>query len=119
TNKEGVFVFRNVKKGNYRLAGFEDLNMNKQYNAGDGQSGFIDTVLHIADTLQNIRLNLFPQHQGKIIDEKTVSPNKITLAFKYAAGNVKLLASPSNDIEFSLLNDTRDTLRYWYKNASP
>lgn len=119
TSKNGQFIFRNVKSGYYRLAGFEDLNMDKQYSSGDGQSGFIDSMLYITDTLQNIRLNLFPQHQGKILDEKIVFPNKITLAFKYAAGNMKLLASPPNDIEFELLNDTRDTLRYWYKNSAP
>lgn len=118
TDKNGSFIFRNVKRGNYRLAGFEDLNMNKEYNAGDGQSGFLDTVLHIADTIQNIRLNLFPQNQGNIINEKILEPNKITLAFKHAAGNVQLLTSPKNDIEFFFLNDSRDTLRYWYKNPS-
>lgn len=118
TDKNGSFNFRNIKRGNYRLAGFEDRNMNKEYNAGDGQSGFLDTVLYIVDTIQNIRLNLFPQNQGNLISEKTLEPNKITLAFNHAAGNVKLLASPKNDIEFFLLNDSRDTLRYWYKNTS-
>lgn len=118
TDKNGSFSFRNIKRGNYRLAGFEDRNMNKEYNAGDGQSGFLDTMLHIVDTIQNIRLNLFPQNQGNLISEKTLEPNKLTLAFNHAAGNVKLLASPKNDIEFFLLNDSRDTLRYWYKNTS-
>lgn len=118
TTKAGTFIFRNVKKGNYRIAGFEDKNLNRQYDAGDGQSGFIDGVFTLTDTVQNIQLNLFPQYKGKILDEKISAKNKLTLAFTHVAGDVKLLSAPLSEIEFVQLNPSRDTLTYWYRNSA-
>ncbi len=118
TDENGVFIFHNVKKGNYRIAAFEDKNINRQYDAGDGQSGFIDGTFALQDSIRDVQLNLFPQYKGKIIDDKLFAKNKIRLAFHYAVSDWKMSVSPPNEIEFSQLNDSRDTLYYWYKNTS-
>jgi len=119
TNKEGLFSLRNIKRGRYIVAAFEDKNMNRIFDRGDGISGFLDSIIFLQDTINNLKLNLFPSPKGKIVESYVPRGNKLDVAFSHPIEKVSVTASPKNDIEFATLNETRDTLFYWYKNANP
>ena len=119
TDKTGSFSLRNIKRGRYVVAAFEDKNMNRVFDRGDGISGFLDSVVVLQDTVRDLRLNLFPSTKGKIVESVVPRGNRIDVAFTHPIEKVSVTASPKNEIEYATLNETRDSLFYWYKNTSP
>ncbi len=117
TDKSGSFVLRNIKRGRYVVAAFEDKNLNRIFDRGDGISGFLDSIVALEDTILGLKLNLFPSTNGKIIESVVPRGNRIDVAFSHPIEKVSVVASPSNEIEFATLNESRDSLFYWYKNV--
>jgi uncharacterized protein (DUF2141 family) len=117
TDKSGAFVLRNIKQGNYFVAAFEDRNLNRIFDKGDGISGFLDSVVFLRDTIRNLKLNLFPSTKGKIVQSIVPRGNRIDIAFTHPIEKVSVTANPKNETEFAYLNETRDSLFYWYSNT--
>ena len=83
TNPLGMYRFRAIAEGKYRVVTYEDKNANLLIDAGE-EAGFTETEYSPIDSIKNIKLFAFTQPlytPGRIIDTINSATNQFELVF--------------------------------------
>jgi hypothetical protein len=84
TNKEGKYTFQNIRADTFKLLALKDGNLNYTYDKGLEQVGFIDSLIHLTDSVTfTIDLEVFVEEKPPQFSRLSSAQNgKINLAFK-------------------------------------
>ncbi len=124
TNKSGVFQFKYLKNGKYRMIALKDLDKSMTYNTISEKIGFIfDTISPYAmtDSSENVihpRLRTFTQESEiqRITSSNLVHKGKAIVTTHLPMKNPKINTMGHELV--LLFNPTKDTLQIWMKKPS-
>ncbi len=117
TDISGYWQQTHLKKGTYPVLAFDDKNGSKIYDFGDGKVGFLAKELSTNDTVENI-ISIFGDNKKTGINSIDIKDRKATIAFNKSIQNIEISSLPNPMVEFAVLNDNRDTLKYWFKTTT-
>lgn len=115
TDKDGNFLFTNLKENNYKIISLVETNSNKIYDSQEEELSYIDTVIKLKKNLDLNILKSFIEipNKVKIIDKK-INYNKVDLILNKKYANVKFIKIDPL-IDTIVLNKTNDTISLYYK----
>lgn len=117
TDNSGYWQLKHLKAGDYPVLAFDDKNGSKIYDYGDGKVGFLSGNITTKDSVQNI-ISLFDDDKKTGINSIEMKERKAVITFNKSIQNIEISSLPIPVVEFAVLNDSRDTLNYWFKTAS-
>ena len=117
TDNSGTWQLKNLKSGTYPVLAFDDKNGSKVYDYGDGKVGFLATKIATKDSIENI-ISIFSDNKKAGINSLELKDRKATIAFNKPIQKIEIKSLPLPRVEFAMLNDSRDTLSYWFKSVS-
>jgi uncharacterized protein (DUF2141 family) len=112
------FHITNLKKGTYKLVALKDFNSNYQYNPKQDKIGFVSHPINIP-TDSTFELNLFKEIPNfKVFKPLENRMGKIIFGFEGVRDSLLHIAlqtkTPSDFKSFVNLEESKDTLNYWY-----
>ena len=124
TDKEGMFEFKYIAQGKYKIIALKDDDKSLTYNNVSEKIAFsADTINPIyitdsCDTVKNIILNTFVQESGKqrITSSNMVKTGKVLIITQYPLVSPKITTFGTEVVTY--INDTRDTLQIWTMQAA-
>jgi hypothetical protein len=117
TDKSGYWQLKHLKSGTYPVLAFDDKNGSKMYDYGDGKVGFLHNNVSTTDSLENI-IFLFSDNKKTAINSIELKDRKGVIAFNNPIQSIEINSEPNPIAEYAVLNDSRDTLLYWFKSTS-
>lgn len=117
TDKNGLFSIQNVKAGNYNIYALKDQNYDYQYDQPNELIAFSDSTIIMKDSLTpNVKLYLFDENKRKLdMDEvRSIEPGRLTISYTRPIKTFKLDWRGYSNSDFAYLNNTNDTVTYWY-----
>lgn len=118
TDKSGAYQIRNVKWGDYNIYALKDQNFNYRYDQPNELIGFIDSVLHLTDTLHpQIELQAFEAEKNKaLLDRaKSIAPGHLQISYTTPVKTFQLISEWNQENDFWYFNETKDTIHYWFQ----
>lgn len=121
TNAQGLFSFEYLKAGRYQIAALEDKNLNFLFDQPSEKVAFTEEIIDLKEKNINILepLILFKDDEKVSVKEiKNREAGKVTLVFSKSIEDILIDVSIFSDSDVAYLNETNDTLSYWYLNQS-
>jgi uncharacterized protein (DUF2141 family) len=117
TGKEGLFQFRNIKEGAYKVFALVDKNRNYLFDLPNESIGFVGNLVEAGDS-SLLSLSTFDQEDGnqKITKVWTIEPGSSKIAFKLPVDQLEISAlnyASKTRWEVVGYNAGRDTVSYW------
>ncbi len=111
-----LFELKNLKAGQYILAGLKDINKNNLFDQRQDKIGFLtDTITLPTDSIY--LLNLFQEKPGYSISVPSyAAKNRILFGYQGDSRNIQIeaLTELPDSVKVKILKDReRDTLDYW------
>lgn len=118
SDKDGVFAFHYVPAGNYRLVALEDKNRDLRLGRGEA-AAWEPTMVQAADSIDSATVTLL---RISVPDRRVqrVAKAEFTAKGRATIVTVMPMQSPSlaGDSVVWRLNDRRDTMSVWFRNAA-
>lgn len=121
TNAQGYFSFEFLKAGKYQIAALDDKNLNFLFDQPSEKVAFTEKIIDLQEEDINLSeaLTLFEDEELATIKEiKNREAGKVSIAFSKPIEDILIDASIFSDSDVAYLNQTNDTLIYWYTNHS-
>lgn len=114
TNKEGIFLFSNIKKGNYKIFALKDNNRNYLFDLPDEEIAFQQNLI---STDTNITLYSFKEDNEKQFVKKYAEeqPGKIAIYLNKPSEKLNIVLPELQDLIRENYYNT-DSIIYWLKN---
>ncbi len=118
SDKDGVFAFHYVPAGNYRLVALEDKNRDLRLGRGEA-AAWEPTTVQAADSIDSATVTLL---RISAPDRRVQRVAKAEFTAKGRATIVTVMPMQSPSLEGDSvvwrLNDRRDTMSVWFRNAA-
>lgn len=118
SDKDGVFAFHYVPAGNYRLVALEDKNRDLRLGRGEA-AAWEPTAVQAADSIDSatvtlLRISAPDRRVQRVAKAEFTAKGRATIV------TVMPMQSPSlaGDSVVWRLNDRRDTMSVWFRNAA-
>ena len=118
SDKDGVFAFHYVPAGNYRLVALEDKNRDLRLGRGEA-AAWEPTTVQAADSIDSatvtlLRISAPDRRVQRVAKAEFTAKGRATIV------TVMPMQSPSlaGDSVVWRLNDRRDTMSVWFRNAA-
>ena len=104
--EKGDFQIKHIRKGNFELIAFEDLNANYQYDGATEQIAFYDSLITIGDSSE-FELWLFQEEtELKLLESKAKKNGRIHWAFNKVVDSIKIHSSLNTAYEYQAKEDS-------------
>ncbi len=120
TDKAGLFKFENIKANRYQIFGLKDANYNYLYDQPNELIAFSDSILDLTDSTSKPQdLYAFEDDKRKLTlnNSKSISPGFLQFYYNRPIKTFHLDAGFYTEGDFAYLNDSKDTINYWYSKA--
>lgn len=119
TDKNGEWVIRNMRADDYAVYALEDMNFNYFYDLPNERIGFLDSLIHVKQNVQNIQLTLFSEDKQSPQLQEIKSPRYglTRMAFSKPVTDAQITYTGSDRTPYYIYqNPTKDTLYFWQTN---
>lgn len=115
TDKSGRFDIRNVKAGRFKVAAIEDADQNLRWDGENEKTAFLDTLLSVHDSAQNIVSLLLFKNQPKYrLSEKNADTyGVVRLKFSGSADSARVRTDTVPGLNV-IQERTADSVLVWY-----
>lgn len=115
TDKSGRFDIRNVKAGRFKVAAIEDADQNLRWDGENEKIAFLDTLLSVHDSAQNIVSLLLFKNQPKyrLSEKNTDSYGLVRLKFSGSADSALVRTDTVPGLNI-VQERTPDSVLVWY-----
>lgn len=99
TDKNGNFIFRNIKSDTFKLFGLNDLNVNFRYDLDTEMIAFPDSLLVLTDSTEVKNLVLYasiPTPKIKLLTKNLKTFGKVNLLFNTNPKDLNIDIAPKN-----------------------
>lgn len=115
SNDSGSFTISNIKAGNYKLIGLEDINYNYTFEEQTEKIGFFPHLI-IPEDSEKMNLFLFKEdEEPKFLNSEIQENGSVAFAFSHNAKEFSIISLVEEKGSI-WLEEKKDTLFYWPKN---
>ena len=115
TDKSGKFDIRNVKAGRFKVAAVEDTDQNLRWDGENEKIAFLDTLLSVHDSAQNVvSMQLFKnQPKYRLSEKNTDTYGLVRLKFSGSADSALVRTDTLPGLRV-IQERTADSVLVWY-----